>query len=70
MSVNEQKWAWHKCLGHVRMRRISQLNNLGLVIGLPNPKFASYALCEAYQKGKFTKTSFKEKIVVSTSRPL
>ncbi|KAI5403892.1 hypothetical protein KIW84_051149 [Lathyrus oleraceus] len=49
---------------------ISQLNKLGLVRGLPNPKFASNALCEACQKGKFSKTSFKAKIVVSTSRPI
>lgn len=32
--------------------------------------FSSYALFEAYQKGKFSKTSFKEKYIVSTSRPL
>jgi hypothetical protein len=52
------------------MRNISQLNKLGLVRGLPNLKFASDALCEACQKGKFSKTSFKAKTVVSTSRPL
>jgi hypothetical protein len=70
MSPNEEKWVWNRCLGHLSMRSISQLNKLGLVRGFPNLKFASYALCEACQKGKFSKTSFKAKIVVSTSRPL
>src|ERR1043165_3258406 len=70
MSVDNEQWAWHRRLGHVSMRRISQINKLNLVRGLPNLKFSSDALCEACQKGKFSKTSFKSKNVVSTSRPL
>lgn len=35
---------------------------------MPNLKFASDAFCEACQKGKFSKTSFKAKHVVSTYR--
>jgi hypothetical protein len=57
-------------MGHVSMRRIYQLNKLNLVRSLPNLKVASDALCEACQKGKFFKTYFKAKNVVSTSRPL
>jgi len=41
-----------------------------LVIGLPKFKFESDRLCEACQKGKQTRNSFKQKNVVSTSRPL
>ena len=70
MSVNEEQWVWHRHLGHVSMRRNSQLNKLGLVRGLPNLKYSSDVLCEACQKGKFSKTSFKVKNVVSTARPL
>ena len=70
MSVNEEQWVWHRRLGHVSLRRISQLNKLGLVRGLPNLKFSSDALCEACQKGKFSKTYFKAKKIVSTSSPL
>lgn len=55
---------------HVSMRRISKLNKLNLVRGLPNLKFASNALCEALRKGKFSITSFKFKNVVSTFRPI
>lgn len=52
------------------MRRISHLNKLNLVRGLPNMRFASDALCEACQKGKFSTTYFKDKNVISTSRNL
>lgn len=70
MSVNEEQWVWDRRLGHVSMRRISKLNKLDLVRGLPKLKFSSDALCESCQKGKFSKTSFKEKNVISISRPL
>src|ERR1044072_7547557 len=70
LSVNEEQWVWHRKLGHVSLRMISQLNKLELVRGLTNLKFTSEALCEACQNGKFSKRSFKAKNVVSTSRPL
>ena len=41
-----------------------------LVIGLPKLKFEKNKVCEACQKGKQTKTSFKQKQFVSTTRPL
>ena len=39
MSFNNEQWIWHRRLGHVSMRRISQINKLNLVRGLPNLKF-------------------------------
>ena len=41
-----------------------------LVIGLPQLKFIKDKPCNACQKGKQYKSSFKLKNVVSTSRPL
>src|ERR1044072_3714968 len=70
LSVYQEQWVWHRRLGHVSLRKISQLNKLDLVRGLPKLKFTSEALCEACQKGKFSKRPFKAKNVVSTSRPL
>ena len=70
LFVSNEQWVWHRRLGHVSLRKISQLNKLNLVRGLPNLKYNSYALCEACQKGKFSKPSFKSKNVVSSSRPL
>ena len=47
MSVNDDQWMWHRRLGHVSMRKLSHLNKLELVIGLPKMKFTLDALCEA-----------------------
>src|SRR3954467_2647419 len=70
MSVSEEQWVWHRRLGHASLRKISQINKLNLVRGLPNLKYKSDALCEACQKGKFSKPAFKSKNVVSSLRPL
>src|SRR3954471_8034524 len=70
MSVSEEQWVWHRRLGHASLRKISQINKLNLVRGLPNLKYKSYALCEACQKGKFSKPAFKSKNGVSSSRTL
>src|SRR3954462_5013043 len=59
MSVSEEQWVWHKRLGHASLRKISQINKLNLVRGLPNLKYKSDALCEACQKGKFSRPAFK-----------
>src|SRR4051812_29874974 len=68
--VSEEQWVWHRRLGHASLRKISQINKLNLVRGLPNLKYKSDAPCEACQKGKFSKPAFKSKNVVSSSRPL
>ena len=47
LIVQEEQWVWNKRLGHVSLIKISQLNKLGLVIGLPNLKYTSDALYEA-----------------------
>src|ERR1044072_5970279 len=58
LSVYEEQWVWHRTLGHINLKRISQLNKLENVRVLPNKKFTSEALCEACQKGKFFNKSF------------
>ena len=46
LTIQEEQWIWNKRVGHVSLRKISQLNKLGLVRGFPNPKYTSDALCE------------------------
>src|SRR4051812_24344213 len=70
MFVSEEQWFWHRRLGHASLRKIYQINKLNLVRGPPNPKYKSVVLCEACQKGKFSKPAFKSKNVVSSIRPL
>ena len=40
------------------------------MIGLPKLKFTKDKPCDTYEKGKKSKSSFKLKNIVSTSRPL
>ncbi|CAJ2642247.1 unnamed protein product [Trifolium pratense] len=70
LTLSEEKWIWHKRLGHANWRLISKLSKLDLVRGLPKIKYHSNTLCGSCQKGKITKSSFKPKNIVSTSRPL
>ena len=52
------------------MNHLKKLVSQDLVKGLPNLNFENNAICDACQKGKQTRASFKSKNVVSTSRPL
>ena len=70
ISNDENCWLWHKRLAHVNFTQLEKLIKGDLVIGIPSFKFKHDTICEACQKGKQTKTSFKSKKLVSTSRPL
>ena len=52
------------------MHHLNRIASKDLLIGLPKLKFERNKLCEACQKGKQTKSSFKPINVVSTTRPL
>jgi len=52
------------------MHHPNRIASKDLVIGLPKLKFERNKLCEACQKGKQTKSSFKPINVVSRTRPL
>ena len=70
LSVNDEKWMWHRRLGHANWRLISKLSKQQLVKGLPDISYHSDSICGACQTGKIVKESFKLKNIVSTSRPL
>lgn len=70
VAKNEESWFWHTNLGHVHFDLINKVMSKDLVVGLPKIKFLNDKLCDAGQKGKQTRVSFKPKNVVSTSRPL
>jgi len=67
---NDESWLWHRRLAHIHMHHLSRIASKELVVGLPKPKFERYKLCEACQKGKQTKSTFKPLNVISTSKPL
>ena len=70
LTLSDEKWIWHKRLGHANWRLISKLSKDNLVRGLPKIKYHSDSLCGSCQKGKIVKSSFKNKNIVSTTRPL
>ena len=54
----------------MNMNLITQLNKNELVRGLPKISFKKDKVCEACQMGKQIKTSFINKNLISTSRPV
>ena len=66
----DEKWLWHKKLGHTHMRLIYEISQKELVKGLPKISFDNDLTYEYYQRGKQTKSSFHSKNVLSTTRPL
>ena len=69
-AKNDEPWIWHIRLAHIHMGHLNKLVSKHLVTGLPDIKFKADKLCDACQKGKQTKTSFKSKQHISTSNPL
>ena len=70
MANNNDSWLWHKRIAHIHMEHLNKLIKHDLVVGLPKIKFIKDRICNACQKGKQTKSTFKSKNVVSTTRPL
>ena len=70
LSKDDDPWLWHKRIAHINMDHLNKLISKDLVVGLPKLKFEKDKLCDACQKGKQTRVSFKPKNVVSTTRPL
>jgi len=70
IAKNEDSWLWHRRLSHVHFDLLNKIVSKDLVVGLPKIKFEKDRLCDACQKGKQTRVSFKPKKVVSTSKPL
>ena len=69
-SFVDEKWLGHKKLGYAHMRLISKISQKELVKGLAKINFDNDSTYEYYQRGKQTKSSFYNKNVVSTARPL
>ncbi|KAL8114183.1 hypothetical protein AgCh_021150 [Apium graveolens] len=59
-SVDES-WNWHKKLSHLNFNSINELAKKELVRGLPNMLYSSDGLCDAFQKSKQRRVSFKSK---------
>jgi len=70
LSKHDEYWLWHRRIAHIHMNHLNKLISKYLEIGLPKLKFEKDHICEACQKGKQVKNSFKIKNVVSSLKPL
>ncbi|KAJ9552828.1 hypothetical protein OSB04_016873 [Centaurea solstitialis] len=68
-SLN-QNVLWHRRLSHLNYATINQLAKAGLVTSLPALKFTKEQLCSACEMGKIKKSSHKQKVEHSTTKPL
>jgi len=66
----DETWLWHRRIAHIHMHHLNRIASKELVIGLPKLKFEKDKVCEACQKGKQTKSSFKQKHFFFTTKPL
>ena len=66
----EERWLWHKKLSHLNFKVMNLLVKKNLVRGLPKVEFTKDGLCDACQKEKQRKASFKSKIESSIDEPL
>lgn len=69
-NKNDLSWEWHKKLNHLNFKAINKLSREAWVEGLQNMTFNKDKICEAYQKRKQIKSSFKSKVHDTNSRPL
>jgi transposase InsO family protein len=70
ISKEDETWLWHRRIAHIHMDHLNKLVRKDLVVGLPKLHFEKDKLCDACQKGKQVKASFKSKNIISTNRPL
>ena len=66
----EEIWLWHKKLSHLNFKTMNLLVKKNLIRGLPKAEFTKDGLCDACQKGKQRKASFKSKTESSINEPL
>jgi len=70
LTKSDETWLWHRRIAHIHMYHLSTIASTDLVVVLSKLKFEKDKVCEACQKGKQTKSSFKQKNFVSTTKPL
>ena len=66
IAIENDPWLWLKWFYHINFKAIHKLSKNDLVKGLPKMNFKINHICDACQLGKWTKSSFKSKKVIST----
>jgi hypothetical protein len=66
----DERWLWHRRLGHLNFDHIVKLNNEGIVKDLPRISNLNNSVCETCQMGKLTRAQFKSKSFTYSKKPL
>ena len=70
IKVNEASWIWYSRLDHTSTDSIVRLIRNNLVRYLSKINFEKNKVCNACLLDKQTRSSFKPKNIISTTRPL
>ena len=68
-NKNTVTWQWHRKLGYASFLVLNRLVQFDLIVGLTKIKFTQHEICDACARGKQTRSSFKPKHIVSTTKP-
>jgi hypothetical protein len=66
---SSELWKWHRRLGHLNFDLFCRLSGLGLLRGLPLPKFESNLVCSPCRHGKMIAASHSPVNTVMTEQP-
>jgi hypothetical protein len=70
LSKHDERWLWHRRLGHLNFDHLIKLKNLEAVKDLPRISKPQDSVCKPCQVGKQNRTQFKSKSFTSTEKPL
>jgi hypothetical protein len=70
LRKHDERWLWHRRLGHLNFDHLIKLKNLEVVKDLLRISKPQDLMCKPCQVGKITRTHFKSKRFNSTEKPL
>ena len=70
LSKYDERWIWHRRLGHLNFDHIIKLVKNGAVKYLPKISKPYGSACKPCEMAKITRTQFKSKNFTSTDKPL
>jgi hypothetical protein len=70
LRKHDERWLWHRRLGHLNFDHLIKLKNLEAVKDLLRISKPQDSMCKPYQVGKLNRTQFKSKSFTSTEKPL
>jgi hypothetical protein len=70
LRKHDERWLWHRRLGHLNVDHLIKLKNLEALKYLPRISKPQDFMCKPCQVGKLTKTQFKSKSSTSIEKPV